>query len=76
MWWRHGCPLLHALHLTYFLHMVVALESIHVVVYLLDVQPSSWATEDDHSSTILPFLFFFVGTKNPSSNQFLSPFNK
>jgi hypothetical protein len=56
--------------------MVVALESIHVVVYLLDVQPSSWATEDDHSSTILPFLFFFVGTKNPSSNQFLSPFNK
>jgi hypothetical protein len=22
------------------------------------------------------FLIFFVGTRNPSSNQFLSPFNK
>jgi hypothetical protein len=31
---------------------------------------SSWATEDDPSYTI------FVGTRNLSSNQFLSPFNK
>jgi hypothetical protein len=26
--------------------------------------------------TQFSFLIFFVGTRNPSSNQFLSPFNK
>jgi hypothetical protein len=51
--------------------MVVALESFHGCLLASSATPpSSWDIEDDPSYTI-SFLIFFVGTRNPFSNQFL-----
>jgi hypothetical protein len=70
MWWC-GCPTPPCSHLTYFLHMVVALESFHSCLLAWCVAPpSSWATEDDPSYTI-SFLIFFASTRNPSSTNFV-----
>jgi hypothetical protein len=72
MWWR-GCPTPPCLHLTYFFHMVVALESIHgCLLASCAALASSWATENDPSYSSFLFIYFFVSTRNPSSNQFLS----
>jgi hypothetical protein len=47
------------LHLTYFLHMVVALESFHgSLLASCTALPSSCATEDDPSYTIFLFNLF------------------
>jgi hypothetical protein len=53
------------------LHMV-ALESFHgCLLASCAAPPSSRATEDDLSYTISFLIFFyFVGTRNPSYNQF------
>jgi hypothetical protein len=58
------------LHLTYFLHMVVALESFHgCLLASVAAPPLFWATKDDPSYTISFLIFFyFSGTRNPSSN--------
>jgi hypothetical protein len=60
------------------LHMVVALESFHVCLLAsCATPPSSRAMEDVLSYTISFLIFFyFASTRNPFSNQFLSPFNK
>jgi hypothetical protein len=60
------------LHLTYFLHMAVALESFHgCLLSSCAAPPSFWATEDDPPYTISFLIFFyFAGTRNTSSNQF------
>jgi hypothetical protein len=58
MWWR-GYPTPPCLHLTYFLHMVVALESFHgCSLASCAAPPSSWATEDDPSYTSFLFKSF------------------
>jgi hypothetical protein len=50
--------------------------SMWLFISLMCNPPSSWVVEDDPSSTMLPLLVFFDGTRSSSSNQFLSPFNK
>jgi hypothetical protein len=64
IWWRHWYPSIRWWH-----------QDPSKCLFSLMCSPSSWATEDD-PSTILPFYSFFVGTRNPSSNQILSPLNK
>jgi hypothetical protein len=47
------------LHLTYFLHMVAALESFHgCLLASCTAPPWSWATEDDPSYTTFLFNLF------------------